>query len=328
MIGIYKITNLINGKAYIGQSVDIHKRFNAHRSVAFNPNDKNYNYPLYRAIRKYGIENFSFEVLDECDMSELNNKEVYYISQYNTHGKFGYNQDDGGNHASHYIKLSNDLVDAIIDRLKTTLDNSDDIGEDFGVTGRTIRSINSGECCRKQSETYPIRQPLYTLNEDRTTKEIDYYCKECGKKVVTKDSCCIECGQKSQRKVDRPEPLELARLVKENGFMATGRMFGVDGNSIKKWCEIYGIPRLKDELIDWYNNQLGIINTFITKEEKTKIVQEKQVKQIDPNTNQVLNIFSSENDAARFLGKKKGNHIGEACRGVLHIVYGFKWEYA
>jgi hypothetical protein len=277
-------------------------------------------------MRKYGIENFSFEVLEECDVSALNSKEIYYISKYNTHGKFGYNQDDGGNHASHYLKLSNELVDIIIQRLKETLDSSDEIGEDFGVTGRTIRSINSGECCHRESETYPIRPPLYTLNVNGAAKETEYYCKECGKTIATKDSYCIECGQKSQRKADRPEPLELARLVKENGFMSTGRMFGVDGNSIKKWCEIYGIPRLKNELISWYNNQLDIVDP--PKEKKIKIIQEKQVKQIDPNTNQVLNIFPSENDAARFLGKKKGNHIGEACRGVHKIVYGFVWEYA
>ena len=325
MIGIYKITNLVNGKAYIGQSVDIHKRFNAHRSVAFNPNDKNYNYPLYRAIRKYGIENFSFEVLEECHISELNNKEIYYISKYNTHGKFGYNQDDGGNNASHFLKLSEELVDAIITRLKTSLDNSDKIGEDFGVTGRTIRSINSGECCLRENEKYPIRPPLYTLNENGETKETEYYCKECKKKVATKDSYCIECGQKSQRKANRPEPLELARLVKENGFMATGRIFNVDGNSIKKWCEMYEIPRLKNELISWYNDQLGIVDP--PKEEKIKVIQEKQVKQIDPDTNQTLNIFPSENAAARYLGKKKGNHIGEACRGALDIVYGFRWKY-
>ena len=328
MIGIYKITNLINGKSYIGQSTNIQKRFNAHRSVAFNPNDKNYGYPLYCAIRKYGIENFSFEVLEECDVSELNNKEIYYISKYNAHSKYGYNQDDGGDQASHYLKLSDELVDAIIQRLKTSLDNSDDIGEDFGVTGRTIRGINSGECCYKESETYPIRPPLYTLNANGSIKETEYYCKECQKKIATKDSYCVECGQKSQRKVDRPEPLELARLVKENGFMSTGKMFGVDGNSVKKWCEIYGIPKLKDELITWYNNKLGIIDVPNVKEEKIKIVQEKQVKQIDIKTNQVLNIFPSENDAARFLGKKKGNHIGEACRGIHKIVYGFKWEYA
>lgn len=325
MVGIYKITNLINGKSYIGQSINIQKRFIQHRSKAFNPNDKSYEYPLYRAIRKYGIDNFSFEILEECDVSELNNKEIYYISKYQTHGENGYNLDDGGDQASHYTKLSDDLVSEIIARLKNSLDGSDEIGEEYGVTGRTIRGINSGEYCYKESEMYPIRPPLYTLNEDYQVKEIEYYCKACGKRIVTKDSYCVECGQKSQRKADRPEPLELAKLVKENGFMATGRIFGVDGNSIKKWCKTYGIPKLKDELIAWYNNQLGIEDIIL--EPKEKIIQEKKVKQIDLNTNQVLNIFPSENDAARYLGKKKGNHIGEVCKGIHESAYGFNWEY-
>ena len=165
------------------------------------------------------------------------------------------------------------------------------------------------------------------MNENGIIKETEYYCKACGKKIVTKDSYCVECGQKSQRKVDRPKPLELAKLIKDNGFMATGRMFGVDGNSVKKWCKIYNIPYLKDELIAWYNNQMGVVDISTVKEEKAKVIQEKQVKQIDPKTNQVLNIFPSENSAARFLGKNKGNHISEVCKGIHELAYGFKWEY-
>lgn len=75
MVGIYKITNKINQKIYIGQSVNISKRWTAHRNGAFNPNNNQYNTPLYKAIRKYGIENFTFEVLEECGINELDIKE-------------------------------------------------------------------------------------------------------------------------------------------------------------------------------------------------------------------------------------------------------------
>ena len=84
---------------------------------------------------------------------------------------------------------------------------------------------------------------------------------------------------------------------------------------------------LKNDLINWYNNQLGIIDTPIIKEEKIKATKEKQVKQIDPDTNIVLNTFPSGNSAARFLGKKRGNHIYEVCNGIHKLAYGFKWEY-
>lgn len=80
MIGIYKITNKINQKCYIGKSIDIEHRFKKHQTDALWISDKNfkYNYPLYQAFRKYGIENFSFEILEECKEEELDTKEQFY----------------------------------------------------------------------------------------------------------------------------------------------------------------------------------------------------------------------------------------------------------
>lgn len=97
MIGIYKITNKINGKCYIGQSIDIHDRWIKHRSRPFQVNDNAYDTYLYRAIRKYGLDNFTFEVLEECSYEELNEREIYYIDFYNSHyTKNGYNMTFGG----------------------------------------------------------------------------------------------------------------------------------------------------------------------------------------------------------------------------------------
>lgn len=323
MIGIYKITNMINGKVYIGQSVNIKKRFAAHKSAAFNPKNKHYNYPLYRAIRKYGIENFSFEVIEECNEENLNDREIFYISKYKSHGKNGYNLDDGGNQASHYTKLSYELVSKIIYRLKTSLDNSDTIGDDFGVTGRTVRAINSGECCYRDTENYPIRQPLCELTSNKPKIN---YCKICGKEINKKATYCVECSHKVQRRVKiRPEPLELARLVKENGFEKVGKMFNVTDHAIKAWCKDYNIPHKKQELISWYNKQIGIEDpTIIPKE---KIDQRKQVAQIDLITGETIATYESTNAAARSLGKKKGTHITEVCQEKLQQAYGYGWKY-
>lgn len=88
MIGIYKITKKNNGKSYIGQSNDIYRRFNEHiRRDAL---------PIEQAIQKYGKEAFSFEVLEECDLTELDSKEKYWINFYNTFNGFGYNCNPGG----------------------------------------------------------------------------------------------------------------------------------------------------------------------------------------------------------------------------------------
>ena len=91
MCGIYKITNLINGKVYIGQSIDIKRRWGEEKNGSKNPNSNAYDYPLQRGFRKYGIENFSFEVIEECDKDILSEKEIYYIDLYNSCLE-GYNQ--------------------------------------------------------------------------------------------------------------------------------------------------------------------------------------------------------------------------------------------
>ena len=336
MIGIYKITNLINGKSYIGQSVDIHRRFIAHKNTAFNPNSKNYNNPLYRAIRKYGLDNFSFEAIEECKIDELDDKEIYYISKYQTHGPGGYNLDDGGSSALHYIKLSEEKVSEIINRLKTSLDNSDVIGDEFGVTGRTIRAINTGKCCYRETEVYPIRPSLYILEKYNEVecgekmfyriKNKDNYCEKYGKEISQGAKYCIECAHILQRHIiDRPSPLEIGEKVKEYGFEEYGRQLGVSGNIIKKWCKLYKIPYLKNDLIYWYNNQMGIDNPVIKPKEKVDI--RRPVKQIDIKTNEVIAIYESTNAAARALGKKKGTHITEVCNGKLKQAYGYRWEY-
>ena len=103
MIGIYKIENLINGKVYIGQSINIQERWNEHKLINSRTSKnalKKQKYPLYLAFQKYGLENFSFEVLEECSLEELDTKEQFYIKKYNSYIDFpnsnGYNLTLGG----------------------------------------------------------------------------------------------------------------------------------------------------------------------------------------------------------------------------------------
>ena len=84
MIGIYKITNKLNGKSYIGQSIHCDKRFKEHCRGRKQFIDE--------TIQLEGIENFSFELLEECEQSELDKREDYYIQQYNTIFPNGYNK--------------------------------------------------------------------------------------------------------------------------------------------------------------------------------------------------------------------------------------------
>lgn len=98
--GIYCITNLINNKKYVGLSSNILRRWGEHKRIPFNESSKEYNYPLYRAIRKYGLENFNFEILERnLDDKQLKEREAYWINYYDSVHN-GYNITEGGEHNS------------------------------------------------------------------------------------------------------------------------------------------------------------------------------------------------------------------------------------
>ena len=363
MCGIYIITNNVNGKVYIGQAIDIHSRFIGHKYKAFEPNGQGYNYPLYRAIRKYGLENFSFEVLEECDRDKLNELEIFYIEKYNAYGPGGYNQTAGGNQSYNGNKLTDELVLGIIDRLGKSFDNSEKIGEEFGVSSWMVRSINRGTYWPIEGIEYPIREHLSSIkrrsrtanknaaiahrakkitNKIQVAKTAKRYkattnelaslrrvgsCKICGTKTSGRSECCPKCSHMMRRKSERPEPLELARMVKEIGFRNVGAKYGVSDRAIAKWCKSYGIPHKLNDLIAWYNEQVGIVDHPKPTKKRPEDYM-KPVKQIDPITHRVLKIFKSIGAAARDVGcANSPSNISKACKEG-RMAAGYLWEFA
>jgi group I intron endonuclease len=101
---IYKITNNINNKSYIGQSLDFKKRWKTHISDALRKTGKTHitkKFAIHHAINHYGVENFNFEVIQECDsLEEANLLEISYIEKFNTLAPLGYNLTTGGHNSS------------------------------------------------------------------------------------------------------------------------------------------------------------------------------------------------------------------------------------
>ena len=94
--GIYRIYNIISGKSYIGQSKNIKKRvLYLHLCDFNNENNCCYNSKFYQAMRKYGIDSFEIEILEECCAEVLDEKEREYIDIYDSF-KNGYNSTEGG----------------------------------------------------------------------------------------------------------------------------------------------------------------------------------------------------------------------------------------
>ena len=133
MAYIYKITNQINNKIYIGktENVNPNKRWSQHKSE-FRKERSNHR-ALYKAMNKYGIENFSFEVIEETEKPE--EKEIYYISLYDSYHN-GYNETLGGDGAK-YLELPEKEICKYYLNNHTLKETCEHYGHDY----ETIRKI-------------------------------------------------------------------------------------------------------------------------------------------------------------------------------------------
>ena len=163
---IYKITNKINGKAYIGKTTqDLKKRMNKH----YNSVDKDI---FHTDFRKYGKENFEVEILEDSIADDLlDDKETYYIKKFNTcalYGGVGYNSTRGGKYDIIDLSENNKVlkksdVKEIIDLLKNTNLTEEEISKKYNVSPYTISDINRGYSWKQDSISYPIREYKQTI---------------------------------------------------------------------------------------------------------------------------------------------------------------------
>jgi group I intron endonuclease len=152
---IYKIINKINDKIYIGKSKNPNKRFKRHLYVSDHKDaGPNQFQPIHAAIAKYGKENFSLQIIDECDLEdEIFIKEIYWISYYKSNmtkypGK-GYNLTDGGEGAS-------GLSPSTETRTKISKANA---GENNGMFGET-HSLKTRQNMIVSQASRKYRDPL------------------------------------------------------------------------------------------------------------------------------------------------------------------------
>lgn len=234
MIGIYKITNKINGHCYIGQSVDIATRWIHHKNY---PVEKS-KYPLYLAFKKYGIENFSFDLIEECSIDELNEKEIFYIKHFNSYFN-GYNQTLGGSGSKGFIvKISmNDLYE-IYDLLINSNFTQKEIAKIYNLGEDTISEINQGKTRQLDGYNYPLRNNRKDKN----------YCIDCGKEILSKSTRCESCNKIFIRKIERPSREKLKKEIRKYSFLEIGRKYNVSDNTIRKWCVSYNLPYKKSEI--------------------------------------------------------------------------------
>lgn len=157
---IYKITNKLNGKIYIGQTTNPTRRFQEHRAKGYSQEEEKI---LYKAFDKYGISNFSFEILEEVE--NYNEREKYWIKVFNSMAPNGYNMTPGGDEPpvfhgeEHYLcSHSKDTVDLVKKMLKETKIAPKEIAKVTGYNTSSVNRINLGELWFDENEVYPLRK--------------------------------------------------------------------------------------------------------------------------------------------------------------------------
>lgn len=139
MIGIiYIITNTINNKVYIGQTIQSLKdRWYGHCRTGFSHQERDMH--IKRAIMKYGKDVFTIQELETCDTKDLNDREKFYIEKYNSY-KEGYNSTIGGQNGGKPLKLNEEERNICIELYKTGF-SLREIGKEFNVDKQTVKHI-------------------------------------------------------------------------------------------------------------------------------------------------------------------------------------------
>ena len=310
MTGIYKIINNITEKVYIGQATNIAARWKEHLRRPFEKNYNEYHSHLYNSIRLYGIENFSFSVVEMCEEENLDEREKFWIEYYNSYNpSLGYNETLGGKGTSGKgVFLDYDSANEIKILLSETNMTQWEIANEFQVDQSMVSYINIGDLWHDDERAYPIR-------ERSKPSEKQNACVDCGASIHRKSTRCVECATKERLKQQYNKPTidSLENMLIERGGSASkvAEDCGVAAKTIRLWCKEYGLS---------YN-----VKDYVQDTNGKKIHNGKRaIRQIEMDTNTIVKEYESIADATRKTGI---THIWDVCNGKRTQVGGYRWEY-
>jgi len=226
---VYKFTNLINGKIYIGITDWINKRIGDHIRYSKNTNSKCRMY-LHKAMSKYGFDKFSFEIIEvTSSREELNQKEIYWINYFDsTNSLLGYNLTKGGNTnypskettkrknlASKKVKVAQyDLQGNFINKFESVKEAS----RQLGIPDTDIHRCHNKKWSRKgfmflkYKNNYPLNIPSYISHVGNNLINDSYAGKNKVKcKLISKEDDCVKFEADSITKLS-----EMSRICKSN----------------------------------------------------------------------------------------------------------------
>ena len=167
--GIYYILNKVNGKIYIGQSVNLNQRLMRHKAELrgnYHPNEH-----LQNAWNYYGEDSFKFSLLEECDESDLDNLEIHYINLYDTTNREnGYNKDHGGVETRHHsLETRKKISEAKQNLSEETLKRMSEAQKGKKLSDETRKKIS--ESLKGHEVSNETRKKLSNAHKGRTFSE-------------------------------------------------------------------------------------------------------------------------------------------------------------
>lgn len=173
---IYKITNKINGKSYIGQTIQsVKERFYQH--CATKCSQAVLNMAIHKVINKYGKSNFTIEVIEEVESANLNDREKYWIKYYDSYNN-GYNSTEGGQDG---IKLFKNLDTESVVKGYESGKSLREVSRIFNVDKQTIKDLLVRNNIRlRTTRTYKLSQ------EDREEVIKDFSLGLSRKEIISK----------------------------------------------------------------------------------------------------------------------------------------------
>lgn len=326
-VGIYKITNLVNNDCYVGQSINMDRRLRAHFNICSNnPKSVEYDTPLHRAIRKYGVENFKAEILEECLREDLNAREIYWVDYYHSYIEdgHGYNLTRGGDNPAPQAINSKMLNDITLD-LETSLLNHSELADKYKVSQEMIQGINTGRYWYRDSIEYPIRKyqiripRLKDKNQERHKITLHdypiprkiYSCIECGAPIGAEGRLCLSCYKKLKHGTLPEDFEEVCRQIPNK----------------KGLCEHYQIGPSK--LLRWLNESGIDLKQLYREEHPSKWLPKTHKHKVgcyESLDAEPIIVYKSMKEASDACGVRAPVMIKQACESGQPY-HGYYWKF-
>lgn len=363
-IGIYKIENLINHKCYIGQSINIENRWKQHMAPNgyANPFSKVYNYPLYKDFRKYGIENFSFKIVELCEENLLDEKEKIWIKRYNSYFN-GYNQTLGG--SGNKKELSKIYQYDMFGNYLKEFTNIYEASKETGITTVNIYCCLSKKRAQKTAGGFqwsynkvdkienafsscPVIAFTFSGERKKFYSSINEAMNETGDEYYSiKKSCDTKqhSGAHYQwrywfenpnlQKIS-PYKWSLNKAVDqydlEGNYIATFESLSDAANKLKMDSSNLSACCQKKQKsfggYQWCYHNEEPPSSYIDNRIGHKTSSNKRIIQQFTKNNEFLNEYESAHEAARQIGfPQSANHITECCQGKRKTCRQYIWKY-